>query len=1103
MFGRFCEIIQARALHHDSENPVTRPTLPRARLAAAAGLLALLLVTAHQSAAQAPPAGKKVLTFADTDGWRAPPTGMTLSRDGQYVAFNLLPAEGTGDGELVVRHIPTGKEYHVARGGRTTPTAPGEEAPATPPPIAPVAPGGRFGGVGRLAGGSPVFSPDSKKLIFTAVPTRAEQDKTKIDKAMGADLPRAGLAVMDLATGQVTAKLPPARGYTVGGTGTGFLVYHKSPAVGDTKTDGPAGEPTVTPAPQKGGGFGTKGGGKGRQPTPGGGAAPAPAPRAVRTYGTDLVIRDLASGNERTLAEVDEYSLTRDGKLIVYTVASRKDEPNGVFAVDPTSQAVPLPVKAGAGRYSRLAWDEKQSKLAFLYDNSGVTTDPKVAPPPRPVGWVPAAVQPKWRVFVWDRAAKTSAIGKLPTASLGGFAALVTIAVAANDQAPPAPATQVFGPDTPGQRPGWSVAATTPLAFSPDGSKLYLSTGPPREPVAPQTPAPTPVGPAGRLANDDKVDLDIWHWKDAYIQPMQKVRGDPDRNRTYSAVVLLDSKQFRQLSDESLQVGPPAAGDWAVGADDKKYLHLTGYVQQLPRDYAFVNVRTGEKKAVLTAFNGMAAHSPTGKHLLTFDGKDWVTYTVPGFQKTNLTAGLKVKFFNEEDDHPDTPRAHGQLGWTTDGAAVLVYDKYDIWKLAADGSSAENLTKTGRSQGVQFRHLRIDLGDEDDPAADRRGIDTSKPMLLRAENLKTRDTGFFRLNPGAEPKLLVMGARRYGPPAKAKNADVYVLTVQTFADYPDYFVTTGDFGELKRLTDVNPKARAFNWGRAELVHYHSGDGVPLSGVLIKPENFDPSKKYPMMVYIYERLSQDLHAFKLPTVGTSINPTFYASNGYLVYMPDIVYTVGTPGSSAIKSVLPAITAVCEKGFVKEDAIGIQGHSWGGYQIAYMVTQTNRFKAAAAGAPVSNMVSAYGGVRWSTGLPRQFQYEKSQSRIGATLWEAPLRFIENSPIFMADRVRTPLLMLHNDQDGAVPWYQGIEYYLALRRLGKECYLLNYNGEDHGLRKRANMRDYSVRMFQFFEHHLTGQPAPAWMEQGVPFSDREKEKEQWKSLFKPEKK
>jgi dipeptidyl aminopeptidase/acylaminoacyl peptidase len=1087
---------------------VTRPTLPRARLAAALGLIALLIATAHQSAAQTPPAAKKVLTLADCDGWRTTaqgmPQGMTLSRDGQYLAYYLPAAVGGADGELIVRHIATGKEYRVARGGAATPAA-GDEVPPTAPAV-PAAAGGRFGG-GGLGGGSPQFTPDSKRLIFTSLPTRAELEKAKVDKAMGEAAPRGGLAVMDLATGTVSAKLPPARGFTTGGSGAGFLIYHKQPAGGDAKADGSAeAAPTAPPTFGKGGGKGGKGFGKGGQPVPGAGstgATAAPAPRAVRTYGADLVIRDLTSGRERTIADVDEYSLTRDGKHLVYTVASRKDQTNGVFITDPTSQAGPVTVKAGPGRYSRLSWDEKQSKLAFLFDPANVSTDPKVAPPPRPVGWIPAAVAPKWRVFVWDRAANAPAIGRLPTASLGGFTSLVTVALAQNGPLPPAPALEVLGPDTPGQRKGWSVAATTSLTFSPDGTKLFLATGPTREPAAPTPAAPaSPVGPTGRAANDDKVDLDIWHWKDNYIQPMQKVRGDTERNRTYSAVVLLDTKQFRQVSDESLQVGSPAAGDWAVGSDDKKYLHLTGYGPSL-RDYAFVNVRTGEKKTALTAFQGTAALSPGGKHLITYDGKDWCTYTVPDFKKTNLTANLKVKFFNEEDDHPDAAPSYGLAGWTADGSAVLVYDRYDLWKLAADGSSAENLTRAGRAQGTQFRHLRIDLGDEDDPAADRRGIDTSKPMLLSATNLRTRDTGFFRLNPGGEPKMLVMGARLYGPPAKAKSADVYLLTVQSFFDPPDYYTTTGDFHELRRVTDVNPRAREFNWGKAELIHYHSADGVPLSGMLIKPENFDPNKKYPMMVYIYERLSQNVHRFVPPTVGTSINATFYASNGYLVFMPDIAYKVGSPGQSALKCVLPAISAVCEKGYVKEDAIGIQGHSWGGYQIAYMVTQTNRFKAAAAGAPVSDMVSAYGGIRWGSGLPRQFQYERTQSRIGGTLWEAPMKFIENSPIFMADRVQTPLLMLHNDQDDAVPWYQGIEYYLALRRLGKECYLLNYNGELHGLRKRANQRDYTMRMFQFFEHHLNGKPAPEWMEKGVPFAERDKEKEQWKSLFRPEKK
>ncbi|MDB5308433.1 MAG: ptpA 10 [Gemmataceae bacterium] len=1050
-----------------------RLPLPRCRAATGAALLALLALAADRLAAQPPPP-KRVLTHADYDVWRSA-SGMTLSRDGTYAAYTVAPMDGTGDGEVVVRHLPSGKETRVIRGGR-----PAEDTPTVP---------GRF-----AATGSPQFSPNTAKVVFPLSPTKAEVEKAKAAKAKPDEMPRPVLAVMDLPSGEITARLPYEKAFVVGGDGAGFLIYHK-PGKVEPKTDTPDGK-TETPPGVKG-----PRSPMGKRTEPGGGVTTAPAPRPVRTFGTDLVVRDLATGGERVVADVTDYSLTKDGKLLVYAVASKKEDTNGVYVFDPTSAAEPAALKAGSGRYTRLVWDEKQTRLAFFYDSAGVTTDPRIAPPPRPVGTPPTAVPelpPKWHVFVWDRSSKSlgKPIASVPLGSGGGLSAVLAAGVAAKSTTL-SPAAEVLGPDTAGQRAGWGVSGNA-LTFSADGNRVFVATAPVRD--------PTPPVPASTSPSPDKVELDLWHWKDGYVQPMQKIRGDVERNRTYSAVVFLDTREFRQVADEGLQVGLPAVGDWAVGSDDRKYLHLTGYAYPVPRDYSLVNVRTGERKPALTAFGGLAALSPTGKYLLTFDGKDWSTVSVPDGKKTNLTAGLKVKFFDEEDDHPSEPPAYGLAGWSSDGKFVLVYDRYDIWKLAADGTTTENenLTRIGRPQQVRFRYLNVRAeGDTDDD--DRKGIDLSKPLLLSAENLHTRDTGFYRLDPGGTPRLLVMGARRYGPPVRAKNADTYLLTVQTFSDYPDYFATGPDFHELKRVTAVNPKAREYNWGRAELMHYKSADGVPLSGILIKPENFDPAKKYPMVVYIYERLSENLHQFRVPNVtrGQVINPTFYASNGYLVLMPDIAYKVGAPGQSALKCVLPAVQAVADKGYVDEKAIGINGQSWGGYQIAYMVTQTNRFKAAAAGAPVSDMVSAYGGIRWGTGLPRQFQYERSQSRIGETLWKAPMRYIENSPIFMADRVETPLLMIHNDQDDAVPWYQGIEYFLALRRLGKECYLLNYNGEPHNLAKKANARDFAVRMFQFFEHHLKGKPAPEWMVKGVPFVDREKEKEQIKGLLAPAKK
>jgi dipeptidyl aminopeptidase/acylaminoacyl peptidase len=376
-------------------------------------------------------------------------------------------------------------------------------------------------------------------------------------------------------------------------------------------------------------------------------------------------------------------------------------------------------------------------------------------------------------------------------------------------------------------------------------------------------------------------------------------------------------------------------------------------------------------------------------------------------------------------------------------------------------------------------------------------LDLNKPLTLRGASEESRESGFLTVAPGGGvPQKLLWGAANYAFAGRAKDADALLITASRFDQYPDLHLTDTSFAAPKKLTDGGSQMAPFAWGTSETIRFRNMDGVPLKATLFRPHNFDPSKKYPLMVYIYERLSQNLHTFVTPQPGTSINVAHYVSNGYLVLTPDIVYTIGFPGQSALKCVLPAVEAAVQRGFVNEDAIGIQGHSWGGYQIAYMVTQTNRFKAAEAGAPVGNMTSAYSGIRWGSGMPRQFQYEQTQSRIGLPLFRNPQRFIENSPVFYADRVSTPLLMVHNDQDDAVPWYQGIELFLALRRNDKEAYLMNYNGEFHGLRRRHNQKDWTVRMQQFFDHHLKGAPKPAWMDRGVPFLEREEEKESFRN-------
>jgi dipeptidyl aminopeptidase/acylaminoacyl peptidase len=509
---------------------------------------------------------------------------------------------------------------------------------------------------------------------------------------------------------------------------------------------------------------------------------------------------------------------------------------------------------------------------------------------------------------------------------------------------------------------------------------------------------------------------------------------------------------------------------------------MTDYAGERISDAYLVDTETGKRTLLRKKHEGQIRWSGDGKYAVFFDGKDWNSIAVPGGKVTNLTAKLPVKFWNEETDTPSTPPAYGIAGWTKDDKHVLLYDHYDIWQVTPDGGSAVNLTQgIGRVQGIELRYVRLETGPEAPQT-----IDPAKPLLLHAENATTHDTGFYtvKLDGKAAPVKLMMEAKDLSNPLKAKDADVYLLTAQTYTQFPDLLVTDSTFASLKKVSDANPQAAGLMFGTDELVSFENVDGVKLQGILYKPENFDSSKKYPMIVYLYEKLSQNVNHFVNPQPMDSINISYYVSNGYLVFTPDIVYQTGYPGQSALKCVMAGVNAVAARGFVDEKNIGIQGHSWGGYQIAYMVTQTNRFKAAEDGAPVANMISAYDGIRWGPGRPRQFQYEQTQSRIGGTPWQYPLRFIENSPIFMADKVTTPVLIIANDADDAVPWYQGIEFFLALRRLGKEAYMFTYNGEPHHLRRRPNQKDYAARMAAFFDYELKGAPEPEWMVKGIPY-------------------
>lgn len=633
-------------------------------------------------------------------------------------------------------------------------------------------------------------------------------------------------------------------------------------------------------------------------------------------------------------------------------------------------------------------------------------------------------------------------------------------------------ATEIVSATTPGMPEGMTLTENSAASFSEDGAKLFVGVAP--KPVTSPKDAPDPF------------NVDIWTFKDPLIQPMQKVNADNEKKRTYQAVWHIRQKRLvplagRDLPDIVLTEGAEAA----LGSTDLPFRALISWDTRYA-DYYLVRLQDGSRQKILQKWNGYAALSPGGKYVLYYDTpqKAWYTRRISDGRITNLTGKLGVSFAEEEWDTPDLPPPYGAAGWTEGDKSVLLYDRYDIWELAPDGASARMVTQgLGRGQHLVFRYQQLD--------PEEKFLSLTKPLLLATENDDTKATGYYRvgLNDTSGPVKLVMLDKAFGRLTKAKNADIFTFTVQRFEEFPDLWVSDTNFAGMVKLSDANPQQARYRWGHSELIDYVGADGKKRRAILTKPDDFDPHRKYPLMVYIYEKMTDGLHAYRTPAPGTNISFSRYVSKGYVLLQPDITYETGYPGESALKCVPAAVQTILAMGFIDPARIGIQGHSWGGYEITYLITRTNLFRAVEAGASVSNMISAYGGIRWGSGMSRAFQYEKSQSRIGGPPWERPLQFIENSPIFWVDKVTTPYLAMHNDADGAVPWYQGIEFFTALRRLGKEAYLFDYNGEDHGLRNRENMKHWTVHMDEFFDHYLLGAPRPDWMDNGVPYAERGK--------------
>lgn len=941
-------------------------------------------------------AQKKPLDHTVYDSWQSIGE-RAISNNGNWVVYTVTPQEG--DGVLYIQSTEdTANKRAVSRGYNAT------------------------------------LTDDSRFVVFKIKPLFKETREARIKKKKLEDMPKDSIGVVELGKDSVF-KVARIKSYKTPERAGGWIAYQKELDASARSSASPT-QKTVDSLRLKIDSLtqlvvqlkNVKGGNRDVAD-----ADDDPSATAALAEGSDLIVRNLYSGKEKTFKKVSDYLFSKDGqKLVLRMIKSAKDSNSkNAVAVYDTKRDVLDTIMKGGNDFKNFVFSEDGNKLAFVAERDTATK----------------ALQRFYGLYLYHSGSDSAELLVHKTS---------------------------VGMDL-----GMTVSENGAVTFSKSGNRILFGVGP----IQPQKDT--------TLVDFELAKLDVWNYKDDYLQTQQLFNLQNELKRSYLTLFDLNQNRIVCMGSPTLpNVLQTAEGDGEmfVGITDTGRRVAAQWVGSTLKDVYAINPTNGEKTLVKRNFNGNVYPSAGGKYILLYDKKIRNYFSWNGKDSKNITSKIPVQLYDEENDVPSDPDPYGVMGWHEGDSAVYIYDRYDVWKVDPKGSAQPISITDGRKEKNAYHYLRVDTT--------YRYISGNQPLYFRMFNQVNKNATIVRLHTPAVPTLEMItefGPHVYNTFLKAKDSDVFLYSKESYTKSPDLYIAQVkslnaprpvDAFPATKLSHLNTQQSNYNWGTAELFKWKTFNGKESTGILYKPEDFDPKKKYPMLIYFYEKLSDGLNNYIPPAPTASrLNISFFVSRGYLVFAPDISYTKGHPGKDAYNYIVSGAQVLAKKSWVDAKNIGIQGQSWGGYQVSYLITATNMFKAAWAGAPVVNMFSAYGGIRWESGLNRQFQYEKSQSRIGATPWERPDLYIENSPFFHLKNVRTPLVIMSNDADGAVPWYQGIEFFTAMRRLNKKVWLLNYNGEAHNLVERRNRKDIQIREQQYFDWLLKGEKPPKWITDGVP--------------------